>query len=136
VPANEAAEAALERREVRPTTVAIVRAGEEDGPRMEAFRWGVQPAWSRRPLLNARSDKLASSRLWRRLAGARSSAEARPPISVTATVACECRSGSPPFLAGDCSLTSSLASVFTTMSVAETAATQHRQRDDLTRVLG
>jgi putative SOS response-associated peptidase YedK len=68
VPANETADAALDRREVRPTTtVAIVRAG-DDGPRMEAVRWGVQPEWSRRPLLNARSDKLASSRLWKRLA--------------------------------------------------------------------
>lgn len=74
VPANEAAEAAeaaLERREVRPTTtVAVLGAGDE-GPRLEAVRWGMSPpAWSKnqRPLLNARSDKLASSALWKRMA--------------------------------------------------------------------
>jgi 2-polyprenyl-6-methoxyphenol hydroxylase-like FAD-dependent oxidoreductase len=40
-----------------------------DAPkRLEAVRWGIQPEWSNRPLLNARSDKLASSRTWKHLA--------------------------------------------------------------------
>jgi putative SOS response-associated peptidase YedK len=70
VPPNEAAERALERVEVKPTTrVAVLQTG-SDAPRMEAVRWGVQPAWSKtsRPIINARSDKLSSSRLWKRLA--------------------------------------------------------------------
>jgi len=70
VPPNEAAERTLERIEVKPTTrVAVLQPG-LDAPRMEAVRWGVQPAWSKssRPIINARSDKLTSSRLWKRLA--------------------------------------------------------------------
>lgn len=68
VPPNEAAEAAMERREVRPTTQIAVLQNADDGMTLEAVRWGIQPDWSRRPLLNARSDKLHGSRLWKRLA--------------------------------------------------------------------
>lgn len=70
VPPNEAAEAAMERREVHPTTQIAVVAATGDGPRMEAVRWGIQPFWmkQRRPIINARDDKLATSPLWRGLA--------------------------------------------------------------------
>jgi len=70
VPPSEAAEAAMERREVRPTTqIAVITQG-GNGPVAEAVRWGVQPAWGKnpRPIINARSDKLATSKLWKRLA--------------------------------------------------------------------
>jgi len=70
-PVGERADEVMGRREVRPTTnVAVLQAG-DPGPRLEAVRWGMQPPqWSKnnRPLLNARSDKLASSRMWKRLA--------------------------------------------------------------------
>ena len=71
-PRNEVAEEALGRTEVKPTTtVAVLAAAPEadGGVALEAVRWGIQPAWSKRPLLNARSDKLAESKLWKRLAG-------------------------------------------------------------------
>lgn len=69
VPANEAAESALERVEVKPTTqIAVVT--NDQGVRMEALRWGLKPGWMKtsRPLINARSDKLASSNMWKRMA--------------------------------------------------------------------
>jgi len=70
-PATEAVVAALERREVRPTTKVAIARGDGAGgmTTLDAVRWGVQPEWSKRPLLNARSDKLDSSRLWKRLVG-------------------------------------------------------------------
>ena len=70
VPPSEAAEAAMERREVRPTTQITVITSTDDGPRMEAVRWGIQPAWGKspRPIINARDDKIATSRLWKGLA--------------------------------------------------------------------
>ncbi len=68
VPPNEAADATFERVEVAPTTNVGVIAANGDGMRLEAVRWGIQPDWSKRPLLNARSDKLAGSRTWTRLA--------------------------------------------------------------------
>lgn len=53
--------------EVRPTDpVAIVHA-EPGGQRVaEAVRWGFQPPGSKRPLINARSDKLLQQPLWKR----------------------------------------------------------------------
>jgi len=68
VPANEAADATFERVEVNPTTTVGVLAAGDEPRRLEAVRWGIQPEWSKRPLLNARSDKLASSRTWKHLA--------------------------------------------------------------------
>jgi len=70
VPPNEAAEAAMERREVRPTTQIAVISSAGGGPVAEAVRWGIQPAWGKspRPIINARDDKLATSKLWKRLA--------------------------------------------------------------------
>lgn len=70
VPSNEAADSTFERIEVAPTTsVAVLAAnGDGDAMRLEAVRWGIQPEWSKRPLLNARSDKLASGRTWKHLA--------------------------------------------------------------------
>lgn len=60
----------LGRREVKPTTqVAVLTAGAEQALEVRAVRWGIQPAWSKRPLLNARSDKLGDSKLWSRLTG-------------------------------------------------------------------
>jgi len=69
VTADEAAASTLERLEVRPTTQVAVLRHDGDGMRLDAVRWGVQPTWSKRPVLNARSDKLTTSRLWKRLAG-------------------------------------------------------------------
>ena len=69
VPASEAAEHALERIEVKPTTqIAVVTS--DEGPRMQAVRWGLKPSWMKtsRPLINARADKLASSGMWKRMA--------------------------------------------------------------------
>lgn len=71
-PRNEVAEATLERREVKPTTtVAVLKASEDAdaGVELDAVRWGVQPHWSKRPLLNARADKIDASRTWSKLAG-------------------------------------------------------------------
>lgn len=54
--------------EVRPTDpVAIVRAGEGGARVTEAVRWGIQPPNAKRPLINARDDRLLSSGLWSRL---------------------------------------------------------------------
>lgn len=54
--------------EVRPTDpIAIVR--EVQGERLtETVRWGIQPPNAKRPLINARDDKLLVSGLWSRLA--------------------------------------------------------------------
>jgi len=75
-PVGERADEVMGRREVRPTTsVAVLQAGDAS-PRLEAVRWGMQPPqWSKnnRPLLNARSDKLSSSRMWKSLAAANAS---------------------------------------------------------------
>lgn len=52
--------------EVRPTdpiAVVIERSGER---RAEAVRWGLQPPGSKRPLINARDDKLLQLPLWKR----------------------------------------------------------------------
>lgn len=58
--------ATLGKIEVRPTDpIAIVRA--HGGERVaEAVRWGMQPPRAKRPLINARDDKLLSSGLWSR----------------------------------------------------------------------
>ncbi|MBO9532523.1 MAG: SOS response-associated peptidase [Solirubrobacteraceae bacterium] len=52
--------------ELRPTDpIAIVM--ERDGERRaEAVRWGFQPPNSKRPLINARDDKLLTQGLWKR----------------------------------------------------------------------
>ncbi|MDQ8046456.1 MAG: SOS response-associated peptidase [Solirubrobacteraceae bacterium] len=52
--------------EVRPTdAIAIVM--ERDGERRaETVRWGFQPPGSKRPLINARDDKLLQQGLWKR----------------------------------------------------------------------
>ncbi|MDO9352668.1 MAG: SOS response-associated peptidase [Solirubrobacteraceae bacterium] len=57
---------ALGQIQLRPTDpVAIVRTDPETGERVaEAVRWGMQPPRSKRPLINARDDKLLSSGLW------------------------------------------------------------------------
>lgn len=58
--------ASMGKIEVRPTDqIAIVmeRGGER---RAEAVRWGLQPPNSKRPLINARDDKLLQLPLWRR----------------------------------------------------------------------
>lgn len=52
--------------EVRPTdpiAVVMERSGER---RAEAVRWGLQPPGSKRPLINARDDKLLQLPLWKR----------------------------------------------------------------------
>lgn len=68
VPPNERADDAMARSEVKPTTtVAVLKGDGGDGLASDGVRWGIQPAWSKRPLLNARSDKLAGSRLWKGL---------------------------------------------------------------------
>ncbi len=58
--------AAMGQIEVRPTDqIAIVM--ERDGERRaEAVRWGLQPPNSKRPLINARDDKLLTQALWKR----------------------------------------------------------------------
>lgn len=60
--------------EVRPTDpVALIRTGDGEGDDSgsarfaEAVRWGIQPPNAKRPLINARDDKLLSSGLWSRL---------------------------------------------------------------------
>lgn len=52
--------------ELRPTDqIAIVM--ERDGERRaEAVRWGLQPPNAKRPLINARDDKLLTQGLWKR----------------------------------------------------------------------
>lgn len=52
--------------EVRPTDpIAVIRA--VDGQRTaEAVRWGIQPPNAKRPLINARDDKLLRPGLWNR----------------------------------------------------------------------
>ena len=58
--------AALGQIEVRPTDpIAIVRADGEARV-AETVRWGFQPPNAKRPLINARDDKLLSSGLWSR----------------------------------------------------------------------
>lgn len=54
--------------EIRPTDpIAIVRESASQGERVaEVVRWGFQPPNSKRPLINARDDKLLSSGLWKR----------------------------------------------------------------------
>jgi putative SOS response-associated peptidase YedK len=58
--------AAMGQLEVRPTDpIAVVL--ERDGERRaEAVRWGFQPPNSKRPLINARDDKLLQQGLWKR----------------------------------------------------------------------
>jgi putative SOS response-associated peptidase YedK len=69
VSARRAHEATIERRDVRPTIkIAVIQASDDGARRLEAVRWGIQPEWSKRPLLNARADKLDSGRTWKRLA--------------------------------------------------------------------
>jgi putative SOS response-associated peptidase YedK len=48
---------------IRPTDRAPV-ALEDDGRRLGLMRWGWEPDWATSTLINARSDKLDSSRLW------------------------------------------------------------------------
>jgi putative SOS response-associated peptidase YedK len=51
--------------EVRPTdSIAIVRETEGGERVAEAVRWGIQPPRAKRPLINARDDKLLSQGLW------------------------------------------------------------------------
>lgn len=61
--------ASMGQLEVRPTDpIAIVF--ERDGDRRaEAVRWGMQPPNSKRPLINARDDKLLQSGLWKKSVG-------------------------------------------------------------------
>ena len=53
--------------EVRPTDqIAIVH--EVDGARVaESVRWGIQPPGAKRPLINARDDKLLTAGIWKKL---------------------------------------------------------------------
>ncbi len=53
--------------QVRPTDpIAIVRATDH-GRTAEAVRWGIQPPRAKRPLINARDDKLLTAGLWSHL---------------------------------------------------------------------
>lgn len=53
--------------QVRPTDpIAVVRETASEERVAEAVRWGFQPPGAKRPLINARDDKLLSSGLWRR----------------------------------------------------------------------
>jgi putative SOS response-associated peptidase YedK len=63
---GKAIAAAMGQLEIRPTdAIAIVM--ERDGERRtEAVRWGIQPPHSKRPLINARDDKLLQLGLWKR----------------------------------------------------------------------
>ncbi|MEH3052579.1 MAG: SOS response-associated peptidase [Patulibacter minatonensis] len=63
---GKAVAASMGQLEVRPTDpIAVVM--ERDGVRRtEAVRWGFQPPGSKRPLINARDDKLLQSGLWKR----------------------------------------------------------------------
>lgn len=55
--------------EVRPTDpIAVIRETASEERVAEAVRWGFQPPGSKRPLINARSDKLLTQSLWRRSA--------------------------------------------------------------------
>lgn len=71
--------ASMGKIEVRPTDqIAIVmeRGGERQA---ETVRWGLQPPNAKRPLINARDDKLLTQPLWRR-----SIAEARGRVLIPA----------------------------------------------------
>lgn len=57
------------RLEVRPTDPIAVVLQRDGHRRAEAVRWGVQPPGSKRPLINARDDKLLQLPLWRRSVG-------------------------------------------------------------------
>ncbi len=63
---GKAVAASMGQIEVRPTdAIAVVM--ERDGERRaESVRWGFQPPNSKRPLINARDDKLLQQPLWRR----------------------------------------------------------------------
>lgn len=63
---GKAIAAAMGQLEVRPTDGIVVVMEREGERRAEVVRWGLQPPGSKRPLINARDDKLLSSGLWKR----------------------------------------------------------------------
>ncbi len=66
---GQAIAATLGQIEVRPTDpIAVVRETASEERVAEVVRWGFQPPGAKRPLINARDDKLLTSPLWRRSA--------------------------------------------------------------------
>lgn len=58
--------ATLGQLEIRPTdAVAIVRETADGERESEVIRWGIQPPAAKRPLINARDDKLLTQGLWK-----------------------------------------------------------------------
>lgn len=58
--------ATLGQIEIRPTDpIAVVRETADGGREAEAIRWGIQPPGAKRPLINARDDKLLTQGLWK-----------------------------------------------------------------------
>lgn len=54
--------------DIRPTQEVPICLTDDDGGRtLQAARWGWQPSWSKRILINARREKLEESRVWRPL---------------------------------------------------------------------
>lgn len=63
---GKAIAAAMGQLEVRPTDGIVVVLGRDGARRAEVVRWGFQPPGAKRPLINARDDKLLSQGLWKR----------------------------------------------------------------------
>lgn len=53
--------------EVFPTTTQLVIIAGDEQPQVATASWGTRRPWSKRPIINARDDRLASSRVWKAL---------------------------------------------------------------------